>query len=231
MINFEDSVLMLIWWYHHQTITQHDVYLHSAPSLWYPCLCPARSWTACRRCWAVPPSGSPPSTRTPGPGTSSSLGSSSKTGNWGQYLSRTYRCTCNTISPRKMANGDDPKIQLKLDYKQNTVKAAVSVFQNKESLLYEVPKPKFDRPKLLQNVNRIKNFLPKGSTINRYKQSYEDIIAWKEPARTVKYFVFYMFFVYYFNICWLPIFLFYILFINWKHKGSDDVKPRMKVNI
>ena len=138
---------------------------------------------------------------------------------------------CNTISSRKVANGDDPKIQLKLDYKQNTVKAAVSVFQNKESLLYEVSKPKFDRPKLLQNVNRIKNFLPKGSTINRYKQSYEDIIAWKEPARTVKYFVFYMFFVYYFNICWLPIFLFYILFINWKHKGSDDVKPRMKVNI
>ena len=146
-------------------------------------------------------------------------------------MSRTSCCTLNTISSRKMANGDDPKIQLKLDYKQNTVKAAVSVFQNKESLLYEVPKPKFDRPKLLQNVNRIKNFLPKGSTINRYKQSYEDIIAWKEPARTVKYFVFYMFFVYYFNICWLPIFLFYILFINWKHKGSDDVKPRMKVNI
>ena len=146
-------------------------------------------------------------------------------------MSRASSCTLNTISSRKMANGDDPKIQLKLDYKQNTVKAAVSVFQNKESLLYEVPKPKFDRPKLLQNVNRIKNFLPKGSTINRYKQSYEDIIAWKEPARTVKYFVFYMFFVYYFNICWLPIFLFYILFINWKHKGSDDVKPRMKVNI
>ena len=65
--------------------------------------------------------------------------------------------------------------------------------------MYEVPKPKFERQVLLENVTRIKQFIPKGSTIVRLKKSYSDIIAWREPARTVKYFVFYMFFVYYFR--------------------------------
>ena len=124
---------------------------------------------------------------------------------------------------RKAANGEFPQIKLLLEYKHFPVRTAISVLQNKEPLLFEVPKPKFERPKLLHNVNRIKHFLPKGSTINRYKQSYEDVIAWKEPGRTVKYFVFYMFFVYYFNICWLPIFLIYILFINWRHKNNSDL--------
>ena len=71
-------------------------------------------------------------------------------------------------------------------------------------------------------------FIPKSSTINKIKNSYEDIIAWKEPARTVKYFVFYMFFVYYFNIWWIPLFLVYNLFINWKYKEGGKA-PLEKV--
>ena len=58
--------------------------------------------------------------------------------------------------------------------------------------------------------------MPKGSTVVRIKKSYSDIIAWREPARTVKYFVFYMFFIYYFSLYWVPLFLLYTFFINWR---------------
>ena len=89
-------------------------------------------------------------------------------------------------------------------------------FSNKDDVLYEVSKPKFEKNILLENVRRIKQFIPKGSTVVRMKKSYSDIIAWREPARTVKYFVFYMFFVYYFSLYWIPLFLLYTLFSNWR---------------
>ena len=121
---------------------------------------------------------------------------------------------------RKPANGDNPKIHLELDYQHSVVQSAFTVLNNKQRLLFESPRPKFDRTTLLHNVNRIKHFLPKGSTINKMEKSYEDIIGWKEPARTVKFFVFYMFFVYYFHIWWLPVILLYFFFKNWKTKSA-----------
>ena len=93
-------------------------------------------------------------------------------------------------------------------------------FSNKEDILYEVSKPKFEKNILLENVRRIKQFMPKGSTVVRIKKSYSDIIAWREPARTVKYFVFYMFFIYYFSLYWVPGLLLYTLFINWRTSTS-----------
>ena len=93
---------------------------------------------------------------------------------------------------------------------------------NKEEVLYKVPKPRFDRAALVKNVNRIKKFLPKRSTIARVKQSYNDIIAWEDPARTVKYFVFYMFFVYYFQIWWLPTTLLYHLGTNYDNTQNNS---------
>ena len=71
---------------------------------------------------------------------------------------------------------------------------------------------------------RIKYFLPKGSTITRIKNSYLAVIGWTEPARTVKYFVFYMFFVYYFHIWWIPVLALYLLFYNWKNKRPTDAQ-------
>ena len=116
-----------------------------------------------------------------------------------------------------MAGGDRASLELEIEDNTSSIKAGIAVFRsgnsqttiflpphvncfsNKEEILYEVPKPKFERQVLLENVTRIKQFIPKGSTIVRLKKSYSDIIAWREPARTVKYFVFYMFFVYYFR--------------------------------
>eukprot|EP00092_Neocalanus_flemingeri_P023579 GFUD01025569.1.p1 GENE.GFUD01025569.1~~GFUD01025569.1.p1 ORF type:complete len:721 (+),score=203.23 GFUD01025569.1:280-2442(+) len=132
---------------------------------------------------------------------------------------------------RKPAKGDNPKLHLEIKYVRNTIRSAITVFKNKEDLLFEVPKPKFERTILLKNVNRIKQFLPKGSTITNIKKSYSDIIAWQNPARTVKYFVFYMFLVYYFHIWWIPVFLLYCLANNWKMKKSNNTKiPRIIVN-
>ena len=119
---------------------------------------------------------------------------------------------------RKQGKGDCPRLQLKMFYRFNKIRSAVCTFRNKNEVLYEVPKPKFDRAALVKNVNRIKRFLPKGSTITKMKQSYNDIIAWDAPARTVKYFVFYMFFVYYFQIWWLPTIMLYYLGNNYLHK-------------
>ena len=103
-------------------------------------------------------------------------------------------------------------------------------FSNKEDILYEVSKPKFEKNTLLENVRRIKQFMPKGSTVVRMKKSYSDIIAWREPARTVKYFVFYMFFIYYFSLYWVPLFLLYTLYINWRTSRYALTK-REEVNI
>ena len=102
-------------------------------------------------------------------------------------------------------------------------------FSNKEDILYEVSKPKFEKNLLLENVRRIKQFVPKGSTVGRMKKSYSDIIAWREPARTVKYFVFYMFFIYYFSLYWVPLFLLYTLYINWRtSRGRLTRKEEVK---
>ena len=170
----------------------------------------------------------------------SSLHSSAQKSVWIALKNRKLRSVCLELKPkcsekvtlhfifRKSANGDSPKIHLKLDYSHSRSQAAISVFQNKEKLLYEVPKPKFERSKLLHNVNRIKHFLPKGSTITKMEKGYDDIIAWREPATTVKYFVFYMFFVYYFHIWWLPIMLTYILFNNWRSKNVKLVSTTAK---
>ena len=135
-------------------------------------------------------------------------------------LNLTWLCALrNTydVSDRKVAGGDRASLELEIEYNTSSIKAGIAVFRsgnsqttiflpphvncfsNKEEILYEVPKPKFERQVLLENVTRIKQFIPKGSTIVRLKKSYSDIIAWREPARTVKYFVFYMFFVYYFR--------------------------------
>ena len=125
---------------------------------------------------------------------------------------------------RKIAKGDSPKLHLKLEYYHNPIRSAVTVFLNKEENLFEVEKPKFERAILLRNFNRIKQFLPKSGAIQRMKNSYSDIIAWKDPARTVKYFIFYMFWVYYFQIWWIPVFLLYHLSINWKKKKGNLLK-------
>lgn len=80
-------------------------------------------------------------------------------------------------------------------------------------------RPKFDRVTLLRNVNRIKVFMPKGSTIQKVKQTYTDIIAWTEPARTVKFFIFYMFFIYYFQLWWVPAAALVFLIINFRNRS------------
>jgi len=59
------------------------------------------------------------------------------------------------------------------------------------------------------------------------KQSYTDIIAWKEPARTVKYFIFYMFFVYYFQIWWVPAAILWQLFRNYRSSGNRSNIPKL----
>jgi len=123
---------------------------------------------------------------------------------------------------RKSAKGDSPKLHLEIKYTHNIIRSAITVFKNKDDVLFEVQKNKFDRTILLKNVNRIKQFLPKGSTINNIKKSYSDIIAWHLPVRTVKYFVFYMFFVYYFHIWWIPVFVLYCLAKNWNNKRSKN---------
>ena len=64
------------------------------------------------------------------------------------------------------------------------------------------------------------------------KQSYNDIIAWDAPARTVKYFVFYMFFVYYFQIWWLPTIMLYYLgnnYVNKKEKTGSESANVVKI--
>ena len=130
---------------------------------------------------------------------------------------------------RKAAKGDSPRLHLKIKYRQNFIRSAITVFRNKDEVLYEVPKPKFDRGVLVKNVNRIKRFLPKGSTITKIKQSYADIISWKDPARTVNYFVFYMFFVYYFQIWWIPTIVLYYLFKNYRSKQKNPFVPKITV--
>lgn len=132
---------------------------------------------------------------------------------------------------RKSAKGDEPKIHLEVRFVHNPIRSAITVLKNKEDVLFEVPKAKFERATLLRNVNRIKFFLPKGSTMSRLKTSYTDIIAWKTPVRTVKYFVFYIFIVYYFQIWFIPVFLLYRLFVNWKNMKSDvnRVIPRTSI--
>eukprot|EP00090_Calanus_glacialis_P002726 TRINITY_DN12036_c0_g1_i1.p1 TRINITY_DN12036_c0_g1~~TRINITY_DN12036_c0_g1_i1.p1 ORF type:complete len:705 (-),score=187.46 TRINITY_DN12036_c0_g1_i1:134-2248(-) len=132
---------------------------------------------------------------------------------------------------RKMAKGDSPKLHLEISFVQNKIRSAITVFQNKDDLLFEVPKVKFDRTVLSKNVSRLKQFLPKGSTMTKIKTSYSDIIAWKDPPRTVKYFLFYMFIVYHFQIWWVPVFLLYHLFINLKNKKSGKSRniPRIVV--
>jgi len=129
---------------------------------------------------------------------------------------------------RKEAKGDSPKLHLELQYVHNPIRSAITVFKNKDDLLYEVSKAKFERATLLRNVNRIKQFLPKGSTITKMKNSYSDIIAWKNPARTVKYFIFYMFFVYYFQIWWIPVFLLFRFYKNWKNK-RNKIPPEQEI--
>ena len=64
---------------------------------------------------------------------------------------------------------------------------------------------KFDRPVLVNNVNRINRFLSKGSTISKINQAYTD------PTRTVNYFVFYMIVAYYFQIWRVPTNILYYL--------------------
>jgi len=128
---------------------------------------------------------------------------------------------------RKGAKGDSSKLNVKIRYEINQIKSAITVFKNKEEVLYEVPKPKFDRAVLVKNVNRIKRFLPKGSNITKIKQSYADIISWKSPARTVKYFVFYMFFVYYFQFWWVPSILLYYIIKNKKEKQENSFSPNL----
>ena len=133
---------------------------------------------------------------------------------------------------RKQGKGDHPRLELKIFYRINKIRSAVCTFRNKDEVLYEVPKPKFDRAALVKNVNRIKRFLPKGSTITKMKQSYNDIIAWDAPARTVKYFVFYMFFVYYFQIWWLPTIMLYYLgnnYVNKKEKTGSEIANVVKI--
>lgn len=78
----------------------------------------------------------------------------------------------------------------------------------------------------MKNVNRIKRFLPKGSTITKIKQAYTDIIAWEDPARTVNYFVFYMFFVYYFQIWWVPTIMLYYLCKNYRNRQKNIAVSR-----
>jgi len=128
---------------------------------------------------------------------------------------------------RKPAKGENPRIHLRVSYIHNKIRAAVAVFWNPEEKLYEVEKPKFERSTLLRNVSRIKGFLPKGSTIQKLKQSYTDIIAWKEPARTVKFFIFYMFFVYYFQIWWIPAATLYQLITNYRNRRTHHYQPSM----
>jgi len=130
---------------------------------------------------------------------------------------------------RKKAKGDSPKLHIEIKYVQNTIRSAINVFKNKEEVLFEVQKPKFDRAILLRNVTRIKQFIPKGSTITKIKKSYTDIIAWQNPARTVKYFVFYMFLVYYFQIWWIPVFMLYCLANNWMKKSDQTDIPKIIV--
>ena len=142
-----------------------------------------------------------------------------------------FICFFTSISFRKMAKGDSPKLHLEISFVQNKIRSAITVFQNKDDLLFEVPKVKFDRTVLSKNVSRLKQFLPKGSTMTKIKTSYSDIIAWKDPPRTVKYFLFYMFIVYHFQIWWVPVFLLYHLFINLKNKKSGKSRniPRIVV--
>ena len=132
---------------------------------------------------------------------------------------------------RKPGKGDSPQLLLRIYYRVNRIRSAVCSFRNKEEVLYEVPKPRFDRAALVKNVNRIKIFLPKRSTIARVKQSYNDIIAWEDPARTVKYFVFYMFFVYYFQIWWLPTILLYHLGTNYANKQNNSTASAVNIGI
>ena len=70
---------------------------------------------------------------------------------------------------RKQGKGDCPRLQLKIYYRINKIRSAVCTFRNKNEVLYEVPKPKFDRAALVKNVNRIKIFLPKRSTITEMR--------------------------------------------------------------
>ena len=93
---------------------------------------------------------------------------------WGSWLPKKSLCMVLTlIMFRKQGKGDCPRLQLKIYYRINKIRSAVCTFRNKNEVLYEVPKPKFDRAALVKNVNRIKRFLPKGSTITKMKQSYK----------------------------------------------------------
>ena len=63
---------------------------------------------------------------------------------------------------RKAANGDSPRIKICIKYiPKDNIKSTLSVLSNLEPILYQVPKPKFERQRLLHNVNRIKQFLVK----------------------------------------------------------------------
>merc|ERR1712013_965605 len=133
---------------------------------------------------------------------------------------------------RKPAKGDNPVLHLEVRYVHNPMRAGITVLGNKEDALCEVPKAKFEHTTLLRNVSRLKYFLPKGSTISCLKTCYADIIAWKDPYTTIKYFILYTLFVYNFQIWFIPVFLLYRLSLNWKNKkrGDNRTIPRISVN-
>lgn len=140
-----------------------------------------------------------------------------------QNIRRTGHLGWTQGQKAEAAKGEDAKLHLQINYVHNVLRSAVTVFRNKEEQLFEEPKPKFERTVLLRNVTRIKRFLPKGSTIQKLKQSYTDVIAWTDPARTVKFFVFYMFFVYYFQLWWVPAYTFYHLVCNYRSKRENHI--------
>ena len=75
----------------------------------------------------------------------------------------------------------------------------------------------------MSHLFRIKAFLPKAKQIQRLNEFYEKLLSWEDPQMTVKYFVLYMLFVYYFQICWLPAFVAYRLYRNYKELGEISV--------
>ena len=108
-----------------------------------------------------------------------------------QDSGRTIACTSVLLccSP---AEGSWLCVHLKVHIKFNRIRSAIATL--KDEILYQIPTPKFDRPVLVNNVNRINRFLSKGSTISKINQAYTD------PTRTVNYFVFYMILAYYFQV-------------------------------
>ena len=118
-----------------------------------------------------------------------------------------------------------------MTYLHNPFRAAITVLRNKEETLYELPKAKFERTTLLRNVSRIKHFLPKGSTITGLKNRYTDIIAWKDPLRTIKYFILYILFVYHFQIWFIPVFLLFRLGSNWKNRKMDANRRMQRISV